>query len=103
MPPNPGTDACVLVAGGHFVAYSVNFATGTVSNTATQFKVKDPTQEGICLPPPPQFQSCATDADCTYCGGVCLDRFPSGTGRFCSVANFYSDCASDADCLLGEL
>src|SRR5262249_22134616 len=41
VPPNPGTDACVLLAAGHFAAYSVNFATGTVSNTATQFKVKD--------------------------------------------------------------
>ena len=51
VPPNPGVDGCVLLAfNGGGDSYSVNFATGAVTNKgATLFKVSKPTQEGTCI------------------------------------------------------
>jgi acetyl esterase/lipase len=52
VPPNPGSDGCVLltIAGGD--SYSVQFASGQVSNkTTVLFKVAKPSTEGSCLPP----------------------------------------------------
>ena len=52
LPPNLGSDGCVLVTIGGGDSYSVSFATGQVSNKgATLFKVAKPTAEGSCLPP----------------------------------------------------
>ena len=51
VPPNPGTDACVLLAIIAGDSYSVRFATGAVTNRgATLFKVSKPTAEGSCVP-----------------------------------------------------
>jgi predicted esterase len=50
VPPNPGSDGCVLLAiiGGD--SYSVRFATGQVTNKgALLFKVAKPTSEGSCV------------------------------------------------------
>jgi hypothetical protein len=50
VPPNPGTDGCVLltIAGGD--SYSVKFASGQVTNKdGVQFKVSKPTAEGSCV------------------------------------------------------
>jgi acetyl esterase/lipase len=50
VPPNPGTDGCVLVTivGGD--SYSVQFAGGTQTNHGTAlFKVAKPTGEGSCV------------------------------------------------------
>ena len=52
VPPNPGSDGCVLltIAGGD--SYSVQFASGQVTNKgAVLFKVAKPSGEGSCLPP----------------------------------------------------
>jgi acetyl esterase/lipase len=52
VPPNPGTDGCVLftVIGGD--SYSVRFAGGRVTNRGSLlFKVARPTSAGSCLPP----------------------------------------------------
>jgi acetyl esterase/lipase len=51
VPPNPGTDGCVLftVSGGD--SYSVRFANGQVTNKGSAlFKVTKPTGQGSCLP-----------------------------------------------------
>jgi acetyl esterase/lipase len=51
VPPNPGSDGCVLFAIGGGDSYSVQFATGQVTNKgSTLFKVAKPTSEGSCLP-----------------------------------------------------
>jgi hypothetical protein len=50
VPPNPGTDGCVLltILGGD--SYSVKFGDGQVTNKgAVQFKVSKPTSEGTCV------------------------------------------------------
>jgi phospholipase C len=50
VPPNPGTDGCVLLALNGGDSYSVNFATGTLTNKAAiLFKMSKPTQEGTCI------------------------------------------------------
>ena len=52
VPPNPGSDGCLLlnIAGGD--SYSVQFASGQVKNRgAALFKVAKPGGEGSCLPP----------------------------------------------------
>jgi predicted esterase len=51
VPPNPGSDGCValVLTGGD--SYSVQFASGQVTNKgATLFKVAKPTGEGSCVP-----------------------------------------------------
>ena len=51
VPPNPGSDGCVLltIVGGD--SYSVQFASGQVTNKgAALFKVAKPTGEGSCVP-----------------------------------------------------
>src|SRR6185369_8686661 len=51
VPPAFGTDGCVLVALGGGDTYSVEFASGDVSNDgAVLFKVTKPTAEGSCVP-----------------------------------------------------
>lgn len=50
VPPNQGTDGCVLVSilGGD--TYSVRFASGSITNKgASQFRVVKPTAEGTCV------------------------------------------------------
>lgn len=91
LPPNPGTDGCVLLAiGGGGDSYSVKFApgNGTVINKgAAEYTHKKVTTEGTCV------ASCSdgdlngneTDVDC---GGSCPG---CGTGDDCNTA---SDCAS---------
>jgi hypothetical protein len=52
VPPNPGSDGCVLltITGGD--SYSVRFASGRVTNKEDAlFKVVKPVDEGSCLPP----------------------------------------------------
>jgi acetyl esterase/lipase len=54
VPPNPGSDGCVLLTlvGGD--SYSVQFASGRVKNKgAVLFKVAKPSGEGSCLPAAP--------------------------------------------------
>jgi phospholipase C len=54
LPPNPGTDGCTLltITGGD--SYSVNFATGKVSNKgAKTFKISKPTAQNSCIRPNP--------------------------------------------------
>ena len=54
VPPNPGFDACVLLALTGGDSYSINFVSGTRTNkAATLFKVSKPTQEGTCIAPNP--------------------------------------------------
>ena len=51
VPPNPGTDGCVLfeITGGD--SYSVQFANGQLTNHQTVlFKVVKPTSKGSCVP-----------------------------------------------------
>jgi acetyl esterase/lipase len=51
VPPDPGSDGCVLftIVGGD--SYSVQFASGQVTNKgAVLFKVSKPTSEGSCVP-----------------------------------------------------
>jgi acetyl esterase/lipase len=51
VPPNPGSDACVLFTVNGGDSYSVQFASGKVTNKgAALFKVARPTSEGSCLP-----------------------------------------------------
>jgi acetyl esterase/lipase len=51
LPPNPGTDGCMLLAIGGGDSYSAQFASGQVKNKGTsQFKVSNPTAQGSCLP-----------------------------------------------------
>jgi len=51
VPPDPGTDGCVLLAIGEGDTYSVRFASGKVTNKGTAlFKVAKPTAQGLCLP-----------------------------------------------------
>lgn len=50
VPPNAGTDGCVLLAIGGGDSYSVLFAGGAVTNKTTKlFKVTKVRQEGTCL------------------------------------------------------
>jgi acetyl esterase/lipase len=50
-PPNPGSDGCVLLAITGGDSYSVQFASGQVTNKgAALFKVAKPTGEGSCVP-----------------------------------------------------
>jgi predicted esterase len=51
VPPNPGSDGCVLftITGGD--SYSIQFASGKVTNKGSAlFKVAKPSGEGSCLP-----------------------------------------------------
>jgi acetyl esterase/lipase len=51
VPPQPGSDGCVLLAIGGGDSYSVAFTTGDLTNQgAVLFKVVKPTAEGSCLP-----------------------------------------------------
>jgi hypothetical protein len=90
LPPNPGTDACVLLTIGGGDSYSVKFPAGNgvvVNKGAQEYTHKKVTLEGTCVP------SCSdgdrngdeTDIDCGgSCGGC-------GTGLECNTA---SDCTS---------
>lgn len=50
VPPNPGSDGCVLLAIGGGDSYSVQFASGQVTNVgALVFKVSRPSAEGSCV------------------------------------------------------
>jgi predicted esterase len=50
VPPNPGSDGCVLLAITGGDSYSVQFASGQVTNGgAALFKVVKPTAEGSCV------------------------------------------------------
>ncbi len=49
-PPNPGTNACVLLRLNGGDSYSVRFAGGRITNKGNQlFKVRSPVGEGSCL------------------------------------------------------
>jgi predicted esterase len=51
VPPNPGSAGCAFLAIGGGDAYSVQFATGQVTNKGPRlFKVAKPTGEGSCAP-----------------------------------------------------
>ena len=51
VPPNPGSASCAFLAIGGGDAYSIQFATGEVTNKgAGLFKVAKPTAEGSCAP-----------------------------------------------------
>ncbi len=51
VPANPGSDGCVLFAISGGDSYSVQFASGQVTNRgAVLFKVAKPTSEGSCVP-----------------------------------------------------
>ncbi len=51
VPPNPGSAGCAFLALGGGDSYSVQFATGQVTNKAgSLFKVAKPTSEGSCAP-----------------------------------------------------
>ena len=51
VPPNDGTDGCVLLIIGGGDSYSVRFADGVISNQGPkEFKVARPTSEGSCVP-----------------------------------------------------
>ncbi len=51
VPPNPGSDGCVFLTIGGGDAYSIQFATGQVTNKGPGlFKVAKPTGEGSCAP-----------------------------------------------------
>jgi acetyl esterase/lipase len=51
VPPNPGSAGCAFLTIGGGDAYSVQFATGKVTNKgASLFKVAKPTSEGSCAP-----------------------------------------------------
>jgi hypothetical protein len=51
VPPNEGTRGCALLSIGGGDSYSMQFADGDISNKdATQFKVKNPSSEGTCIP-----------------------------------------------------
>lgn len=50
VPPNPGTDGCVLLAITGGDSYSVAFVDGTITNKGTAlFKVKHPVSEATCV------------------------------------------------------
>lgn len=54
LPPNPGTDGCTLLTINGGDSYSVNFATGKVSNKdAKTFKISKPTAQNSCIRPNP--------------------------------------------------
>jgi predicted esterase len=51
VPPNPGSAGCAFLSIGGGDGYSIQFATGKVTNKgATLFKVDTPTSEGSCAP-----------------------------------------------------
>ena len=51
VPPNTGTDGCVLFIIGGGDSYSVRFAEGIISNQGPmEFKIARPTSEGSCVP-----------------------------------------------------
>lgn len=62
LPPDPGTDACVVFEIGGGDAYSVLFgADARIDNKgATIFKASKPTLEGSCIPPPPETTTTTT-------------------------------------------
>lgn len=73
VPPNPGTDGCLLFAivGGD--SYSVQFATGQVSNTGPAlFKVAKPTAEGTCVPTTTTTTTSSTTTTTLDCLGTGL-------------------------------
>jgi hypothetical protein len=50
VPPNLGTDACLLLEITSGDSYSVAFVDGVISNKAgTSFKIKNPTQQATCV------------------------------------------------------
>jgi hypothetical protein len=50
LPPNPGTDSCLLLGLNGGDTYSVAFTTGLITNKAnTLYKHKKPTVEGTCV------------------------------------------------------
>ncbi len=53
VPPNPGTDGCMLLGLTGGDTYSVSFvsASTVVNKDGQLFKAKEPTAEGSCLPP----------------------------------------------------
>jgi acetyl esterase/lipase len=51
VPPNPGSAGCAFLTIGGGNGYSIQFATGQVTNKGTSlFKVAKPTSEGSCAP-----------------------------------------------------
>ncbi len=71
VPPNPGSDGCVLltIAGGD--SYSVQFPSGQVQVTnrgAALFKVAKPTAEGSCVPTTSTTTSSTTSSTSTTLG-----------------------------------
>src|SRR5262249_39275250 len=50
VPPDPGSDACVLLTIGGGDSYSIQFASGKVTNKGAElFKVSKPTTAGSCV------------------------------------------------------
>jgi acetyl esterase/lipase len=97
VPPNTGTDGCVLFTVGGGDSYSVQFASGQMKNSGgVLFKVTKPTSQGSCVPTTTTTTTstttttqCSTPAQCpggsqcqqaTCVMGTCgLGNVPAGT------------------------
>lgn len=92
VPPNPGTDGCVLLtlAGGD--SYSVQFASGKVTNQgAVLFKVAKPTSAGSCVPATTSSTTTTTTSSTTSTTAVAScptpPGFPAGSAQSVTSAS----------------
>jgi acetyl esterase/lipase len=98
VPPNTGTDGCVVFTIGDGDSYNVQFGSGQVKNAGSVlFKVTKPTTQGACVPPTTTTTTtstttttqCSMPAQCpggsecqqaTCLGGTCgLENVTAGT------------------------
>jgi predicted esterase len=77
VPPNPGSDGCALFMIGAGDSYSVQFASGKLTNNgALLFKVAKPTNEGSCLPSTTTTTSSSSTTSSSVTTTTLLPDFP---------------------------
>jgi len=109
VPPNPGTDAQVVleVYGGD--RYCTGFGGGAggdvVKDTMQQWKVVSPTAEVAC--PAPSLPSCHSEyTPCGSCGdGVCVLHYSGDPSYVCASQSGFGagTCTSNAECTAPRL
>src|SRR5262245_904740 len=92
LPPNEGTDGCVLLTINGGDSYSVKFADGVITNKgAVQFKVTKPTSQGTCVTTTTTTTSTTTTTLNGLCSNSALDP-----GEQCDPPG--SSCGGTATC-----
>jgi hypothetical protein len=97
VPPNPGTNGCLLLAIAGGDSYSVAFGTGRIDNDGPKlFKVSKPTVAGTCVTGPVCGDgSCNGNESCATCCmdcGVCAVECGNGV---CEEGETATTCAAD--------